>query len=87
MATTHKTLYDAVKAAQPIIERDNALLDDGATYWSADNLLPELYNATTDYNTDNTDGYYITAIDGSVGYTTDGYNIRWIYNAVKEGKS
>lgn len=81
MATQHKTLYDAVKAAQPILERNNALLDDGATYWSADNLLTELYNA--DCDTDDIDGYYITAIDGSVGYTTDdGYNIQWIYKAV-----
>jgi hypothetical protein len=46
------------------------------------NLLAELYNApTTD---DDTDGYYVAAIDGSVGYTTDdGYNIQWIYKAVK----
>lgn len=82
MATTHRTLYEAVKAAQPVLERDGLLLDDGATYWSADNLLTELYNAATDYDTDDTDGYYITAIDGSVGYTTNGYNVQWIYKAV-----
>ena len=82
MATQHKTLYEAVKAVQPIVERDGLLLDDGAMYWSIDNLLAELYNArTTD---DDTDGYYVAAIDGSVGYTTDdGYNIQWIYKAVK----
>ena len=85
MATTHRSLYEAVKAAQPILERDGLLLDDGATYWSADNLLAELYNA--DCDTDDIDGYYITAIDGSVGYTTDGYNVQWIYKAVlKEGR-
>jgi hypothetical protein len=81
MATAHKTLYDAVKAAQPIIERDNMLLDDGAGLWSIDNLLTEIYNS--DAADTEADGYYITAPDGSIGYTADdGYNVQWIYKAV-----
>ena len=82
---TYKTLYDAVKAAQPIIERDNMLLDDGVDLWSVDNLLTEIYNNSNAADTEADGyGYYIVAVDGSVGYTTDGYNIRWIYKAVKE---
>jgi hypothetical protein len=82
MATQHKTLYEAVKAAQPIIERDNMLLDDGADLWSVDNLLTEIYNNSDAADTE-ADGYYITAPDGSVGYTADdGYHVQWIYRAV-----
>lgn len=39
MATQHKTLYEAVKAVQPIVERDGLLLDDGAMYWSIDKSI------------------------------------------------
>lgn len=86
MATTHKTLYDAVKAAQPILERNNALLDDGADFWSADNLLTEIYNSDAGTKADEY-GYYIVASDGSIGYTADdGYNIQWIYKAVAEAQ-
>jgi len=81
MSNQYKTLYDAVKAAQPIIERDGLLLDDGADFWSIDNLLAEIYNS--DAAEDNEYGYYIVAPDGSIGYTADdGYNVQWLYKAV-----
>lgn len=81
MATTHRTLYEAVKAAQPILERDGLLLDDGATTWDIDNLLTTLYNEPAAH--DEPGGEYIVAVNGSVGYTTDnGYHVQWIYKAV-----
>ena len=82
MANTYKTLYDAVKAAQPALERNNALLDDGADFWDVDNLLVAIYNSDTDTDAGEY-GYYVVAPDGSIGYTADdGYSVQWIYKAV-----